>query len=107
MTCCGDIRIKITRKHKNTALWTAGELGIVRRLSASLSKIEIQQNEVLGRKDKVIYEKCIHNAFINTYLECLVLVFDIDLHLSNKSQMPAFWVIAPVAQAQFLYSKIG
>ena len=38
MTCWGDIRIKITRKHKNTALCTAGELGIVRRLSANLSE---------------------------------------------------------------------
>ena len=38
VTCWGDIRIKITRKHKNTALCTAGELGIVRRLSANLSE---------------------------------------------------------------------
>ena len=37
VTCCGDILTKMTRKHRKTADWTAGEVGIVLKLSASLS----------------------------------------------------------------------
>ena len=43
VTCWGDILIKMTRKHKNTADCTAGEVGIVRRLSANRSKKENQK----------------------------------------------------------------
>ncbi len=37
VTCCGDILTRMTRKHRNTDACTEGEVGMVRRLSASRS----------------------------------------------------------------------
>ena len=42
VTWWGDILMRMTRKQRKTALWTAGELGIVRRLSAKRSVISRQ-----------------------------------------------------------------
>ena len=39
VTCWADMRTRMILKHRKTALCTAGELGIVRRLSASRSEI--------------------------------------------------------------------
>ena len=38
VTWWGDMRMRMTRKQRKTALWTAGELGIVRKLSANRSE---------------------------------------------------------------------
>ena len=55
VTCWADMRTRMILKHRKTALWTAGELGIVRRLSASRSenRMRCQFRGLLWRNENV------------------------------------------------------
>ena len=76
VTCWGDIRIKMTRKQRKTADCTAGDVGIVLRLSAKRSKIG---NRIL----RIRYSQLI-------YFKILLLSLNRYVHNINSDVRPKF-----------------